>query len=412
MVFWGSEVVVRVLVANKFWYRRGGVERVMFDEIEWLEAAGHQVAHFSTAHPMNQPSPWSDYFAPYLELGVDGRLSASEKALAAARLFYNREAARRFTRLLDDFRPDVVHVHNIHRHISPSIVMVAHRKGVPVVHTLHEYHAVCPSDLLLRDDLSVCQPPRCGGANYLPCVRYRCVRGSLTGSALSALETYWRNRVLNYPALVDAFISPSAFLASVLDKNGWRGRPVRVLPNAVPVGEVGEAGDYFVYAGRLSREKGVPAAIAAAAQAGVELVVAGEGPLGERLRATAPANVRFTGRLPGEQVDELLRHALAAVVPSESLETFGLAALEAMAVGRPVIAARIGAIPELVRDGVDGILVEPGDAGGFAQALRRLHADRSTADSMGAAARQRVSEAFSPAMHLEGLLATYQAVRR
>jgi len=400
------------LVADKFWYRRGGTERVIFDEIEWLEAAGHQVAHFSTAHPMNQPSPWSDYFAPYLELGVDGRLSASEKALAAARLFYNREAARRFTRLLDDFRPDVVHVHNIHRHISPSIVMVAQRKGVPVVHTLHEYHAVCPSDLLLRDDLSVCQPPRCGGANYLPCVRYRCVRGSLAGSALSALEIFWRNRVLDYPALVDTFISPSAFLASVLDRSGWRRRPVRVLPNAVPVGDVGEAGDYFVYAGRLSREKGVQTAVAAAAQAGVELIVAGDGPLGEQLRAAAPASVRFTGRLPGEQLDELLRHALAAVVPSDCFENAPLAVLEAMAVGRPVIAARTGGIPELVRDGVDGILVEPGDVESLGQALRRLHADRSTADSMGAAARQRVSEAFSPARHLDGLLATYEAVRQ
>jgi len=387
----------------------------MFDEIAWLEAAGHAVAHFSTRHPENQASPWSEYFAPYLELGADGQgsnLSAGEKAVAAARLFHNGEAARRFARLIDAFRPDVVHVHGIHRQLSLSILMVARRKRVPVVQTLHDYHIVCPADLLLLDEGTVCEPQRCHGLNYLPCVRYRCVRGSTAASALSALEMYWRNRVLNYPALVDAFISPSAFLASVLDRNGWRGRPVRVLPNAVSVGDVGEAGDYFVYAGRLSREKGVQTAVAAAAQAGVELVVAGDGPLGERLRATAPANVRFTGRLPGEQVDELVRHALAVVVPSEWFENAPLAVLEAMAVGRPVIAARIGGIPELVRDGVDGILIEPGDVGGFAQALRRLHADRSTADSMGAAARQRVGEAFSPAMHLEGLLATYEAVRQ
>ena len=403
---------MRVLVANKFWYRRGGLERVMFDEIAWLEAAGHEVAHFSTTHPENQASPWSDYFVPYLELGADGGLSARGKAVAVARMFYNREAARRFARLIDDFRPDLVHVHGIHRQLSPSILEVARRKGVPVVQTLHDYHVVCPADVLLLDDSTVCEPQRCIGFNYLPCVRHRCVRGSLGASALSALETYWRNRFLDYRSLVAAFISPTDFLARVLGKSGWRGRPVCVLRNSVPVAETGEVEDYFLYAGRLAREKGVHTAMEAAAKVGVELVIAGEGSLRERLEATAPDHVRFTGMLPGGQVEELLRHALAAVVPSEWFENGPMAVLEAMAVGRPVIASRIGGIPEQVRDGVEGILVEPGDVAGFAAAMRRLADDRSRADRMGEAGRRRIAEAFSPARHVEGLVATYQAVYR
>ena len=113
---------MRILVANKFWYRRAGLERVMFDEIGWLEDAGHEVAHFSTQHPENDASPWSDYFAPYLEIGPQTTLTPREKAIAVERMFWNTAAARRFARLLRDFRPDVVHVHGIHRQISPSIL--------------------------------------------------------------------------------------------------------------------------------------------------------------------------------------------------------------------------------------------------------------------------------------------------
>ena len=78
---------MRILVANKFWYRRAGQERVLFDEITWLQDAGHEVAHFSTQHPENDASPWSDYFAPYLEIGVGGELTARQKGIATARMF-------------------------------------------------------------------------------------------------------------------------------------------------------------------------------------------------------------------------------------------------------------------------------------------------------------------------------------
>ena len=122
----------------------------MLDEVDWLEASGHEVAHFSTRHPENDPSPWAGYFAPYLEIGPQTALTPSEKAIAVKRMFWNTPAARRFASLLRDFRPDIVHVHGIHRQISPSILVEARRAGVPVVQTLHDYHPICASgDLLL-----------------------------------------------------------------------------------------------------------------------------------------------------------------------------------------------------------------------------------------------------------------------
>jgi glycosyltransferase involved in cell wall biosynthesis len=397
-------------VANKFWYRRAGLERVMLDEVGWLEQAGHQVAHFSTLHPEDDDSPWSRYFAPYLELGPQTELGPLQKALAAGRMFWNAPAARRFARLLRDFRPDVVHVHGIHRQISPSILVEARRAGVPVVQTLHDYHPICASGDLLVGGTSACDPPRCGRLSVLPCVLNSCVHQDRLKSVLGSADLLWRRWVVRSERLIDTFISPSRHLADLVVAHGVR-RPVRVLPNAIPLrapAPGAPAGAAFVYAGRLSREKGLGTLMRAVAASGVTLEVAGTGPLHDTLASQAPPGVRFLGRLPGDEVDRLLAACRAAVVPSEWAENAPMAVLEPMALGRPVIATRMGGIPEQVRDGVDGILVEAGNELELAAALRVLADDAALADRLGRSARDRAATTFGPQAHLDGLLDIYE----
>jgi glycosyltransferase involved in cell wall biosynthesis len=404
---------LRILVANKFWYRRAGQERVLFDEIEWLEAAGHEVAHFSTRHPENDPSPWAGYFSPYLEIGPQSRLSAREKAFAVGRMYWNQAAARQFARLLRDFRPDVVHVHGIHRQISPSILAEARRARVPVVQTLHDYHPICASGDLLLGGERACDPVACGPVNVLPCIVNGCVHQSKAKSVLGAADLLWRRWVVHAERLVDAFISPSRYLARVVVAGGLRHRPVHVLPNAIPAPQSEPdvaPGEAFAYAGRLSREKGLPTLLRAAEAAGVRLLVAGTGPLFDTLTAQARPSVRFLGRLPGQEVDRLLAGSRAAVVPSEWAENAPMAVLEPMILGRPVIATRMGGIPEQVRDGVDGILVDSGDHGQLTAALRALADDPALADRLGRSARERATTTFSPEAHLDGLLRIYSTV--
>ena len=410
----GAARPVRVLVANKFWYRRAGLERVMFDEIRWLQAAGHEVAHFSTRHPENDASPWSGYFAPYLEIGPQTTLTPREKAIAARRMFWNAAAARQFARLLRDFRPDVVHVHGIHRQISLSILVEARRAGVPVVQTLHDYHPICASGDLLLGGRGACDPPRCGPIDVVPCLAHRCVHRSGVKSALGAGDLLWRRWVVRQERLVDAFISPSRYLARVVDASGVRHRPIHVLPNAIPAPAIVPAeppGEAFVYAGRLSREKGLGTLIRAAEAARVPLLVAGTGPLEQSLRAQVPRGVRFLGRLSGDEVDRLLAGARAAVVPSEWAENAPMAVLEPMVLGRPVIATRMGGIPEQIRDGVDGVLVNAGDELQLAAALRVLADDAALADRLGRSARERATTTFGPQAHLDGLLGIYSMAR-
>ncbi len=401
---------MRILVANKFWYHRGGLERVMFDEVQALESLGHSVAHFSTAHPSNEPSEWVRYFAPYLELGEQGQLSVADKFRAAQRMFYNAEAAKALSRLLDDFRPDVIHIHGIHRQLSPSILRVAQMADVPVVQTLHDYHHVCPADVMLRGGESVCEPRACGRLWYGAAVRHRCIAGSLSKSGLSAAETTFQRAVRAYDRSVDRFIAPSSFMAQIMHSGGWD-IPCSVIPNAVPIAEMGNrsAGEYALFAGRLSKEKGVGVLAEAARIADVQLVVAGEGPMEDDLRTTYP-EVEFIGRVSSERVIELMKDAFACVVPSVGYENAPMSVLEPMAAGVPVVATRTGGIPELVENGISGILVSPGDSYELAEALSKLRRNREYASSLAAAGRERVRQHFSPERHMERLMWVYEEV--
>lgn len=384
----------------------------MFDEISWLEDAGHEVAHFSTRHPLNEPSPWSDYFVPYLELGEGGDLRAAQKLRAAARLFYNREAVAQFTRLLLEFRPDVIHVHGIHRQLSWSILVAARERITPVVQTMHDYHAFCCAGVLLRSDGALCEPPLCDLSAPWAGVRHRCVRGSLALSGLAAAESFCRNSALRYGQLVTRFVSPSRFLAKQLRCAGLSSQPIDVIANAVPLQPASGGGSGLVFAGRLAPEKGLDVLLEAAELAGLPLTIAGDGPLMPALKDRVNGRVSLLGWVSPSRVSELFAAAAAAVVPSTWYENAPLSVLEPMACGTPVVASAIGGIPELVRDGVDGLLVEPGSVGSLAAALRALAADEKAARDMGAAARGRVREEFSPGRHIDALLHTYDLALR
>ncbi len=382
----------------------------MFDEVAGLEERGHEVAHFATAHPLNEPSPFDAYFAPYIELGEGADAGFTDSVKATWRMFSNRPAAKAFRSLLEGFGPDMVHIHGIHRQLSPSILFVARAAGVPVVQTLHDYHHICPSDDLLRAGKTPCMPTECTRLNYWPAVSNSCLGGSRARSMLSATETWFQRARRAYERTVSRFIAPSVFMADAMKAGGWD-LPMDVVPNAVPLRDATRGTEveepYVLYAGRLAREKGVGIALDAAKMAGIRMVVAGDGPMSGELRARHP-EAEFLGHTSGEEVESLLDRAHIAVVPSLWHENASMAVLEAMAQGVPVVATRMGGIPEQVRDGVEGILCEPGNVNQMANAFRRLSDDVRLASTMGAAGRKRIAEEFSPDRHMGLLLLSYE----
>jgi glycosyltransferase involved in cell wall biosynthesis len=282
----------------------------------------------------------------------------------------------------------VVHAHNVHPAFGWRALAAARHAGARVVLHLHNYRLVCAVATCFThgEDCT-----RCHGRNTLPGVALRC-RGSVAESVVYAAGlSLWERRLVDS---VDAFVVPSAFALGRLRELGAPlGERARVIPSvqrSFAARSLAADGQYALAAGRLSPEKGFADAIAACGRAGVPLVVAGDGPQRDELRALG-GDVRFAGRVSADELAALRRDAAIAVVPSRYAEILPLAALEAMAAGLPVVAARTGGLVEVVP--ADG-LYAPGDVGALAERVAALWGDAEAGERALAAARAR----FSPSV--------------
>lgn len=400
---------MRVLHVNKFLYRRGGAEAYMLDLARLQRERGDDVAFFGMQHPDNDPQPYADRFPSRVEFEPPPS-SVLGKARAAARMFWSTSAARGIDAVLADFEPDVVHLHNIYHHLSPSILRPVRERGLPAVMTLHDYKLACPTYQFL-DKGELCQA--CIGGHFSQAPRRRCKDGSLAASALAATELAVHTRTHAYGP-VGRLVCPSRFMADTMRRAGVFPERLRHLPHFADVAAVRvaeEPGRGVAVAGRLSHEKGIDVVIDAVASLGTTLDVAGEGPALPALRAqadaVAPGRVRFHGRLPGPEVQQLLRRAAVVAVPSRWYENQPMIVLEALACGTPVVASDLGGAGELVVTGTDGALVPPNDPGALAAAIAPLVGEPARARQMGRAGRAKVEVDFAPQRHLHGLDEVY-----
>ncbi len=401
-----------ILNVNKFHYVRGGSERYYFDLQELLRERGHDVISFSMTHPANRPSAQAAYFVPHV--AWDGGGSVGSAVAAAAGVISSRTARRRIDALLSAERVDVAHLHNVAHQLSPSIFGPLRRRKIPVVQTLHDYKLICPNYRLFTEG-APCE--RCRGGRYWNAWRHRC-QGGAAASLLIAVESSIHRGAGSYQRGVDLFLAPSRFLFEKAVAFGIPEERLRHLPYPIPLptdAVESERGGYFLYAGRLTAEKGLRTLLAAAERApGVRIEIAGDGELRDEVAALAARcpGVTLRGHLAPDEVLRLQRGAIAVVVPSEWYENLPFAILEAFAAGTPAIASRIGGIPELVVDGETGWLFPPGDAAALAERLTRAAADRPTLVEMGRRARAFVRKRHDPAAHYDALLGVYDEAGR
>jgi glycosyltransferase involved in cell wall biosynthesis len=403
---------MKILQVNKFFFLKGGAERYFFELSELLVSRGHEVIPFAMQHEANLPSPYSRHFVSRVDLDGSGPLL--RKLGAAARVVYSGESRRKLRELLASVRPDVAHLHNIAHQISPSIIGVLNKSGVPVVQTLHDYKLACPSYLMIAGG-KVCDA--CVSGNLCNVVLKRCVRGSVLASFVSLVEAALHRAARTYSG-VEAFLCPSNFLLGVMKRAGIPEKKLFHVPHFLslaPYGPSHAESDYFVYVGRLSEEKGLAHLLEAKRRVSrMRLVVAGDGSLmaGLRRAAASDSGVSFTGFLSRPELAEVWRGAAFTVVPSVCYENFPYAVLESFAFGKPVVASRIGGIPELVRDGENGLLAEPGDSGGLAERINRLALNQAETVKMGRAARRDVEEVYSVEKHYASVMSHYERITR
>jgi glycosyltransferase involved in cell wall biosynthesis len=398
---------MKILFANNHLYIRGGCERVMFDESGWMAEHGHEVFAFGGYHENASTLPHSDLFPPSSNFAATG---AVERAKLALRVVYNRDTGRRFESYCTHVSPTIVHFHNIYAGLTTAIIDSCLRRGIPSILTLHDYKLSCPCYVMLRQG-QVCA--RCAGRAFYHCVLGRCHKGSVGTSLVSAIESYF-NQILRKYLKADLLIAPSQFLLDRMVEAGVPRSKLRLVANGIDTASVrpvyADAG-YGLYLGRLSPEKGLKTLLRAAEHAPVPLKIAGDGPQYARLAAVAQdsglTHVSFVGHKSGSELAALIQSAAFLIVPSEWFENAPMSILEGMAYGKPVVASRIGGIPELIEHRRTGFLFEPGDANGLAEKMRQLADAPTLRREMGIAARQRVEKYFSLETHCRMLLNIY-----
>ncbi len=401
---------MHVLLVNNIYppIMAGGAELMVAWLGESLAARGHRVTAVSTCGPEMEPYPVEMRngvevirFFPrnmYWSFSRTGQ-PAHRRALWHLRDAWNRDAGRRFGAILRDALPDIVHTHLIDG-LSATVWARARQAGVPVVHTAHDYHLLCPRAFMLDRDWKICANPSLG------CRAYRA----------------WH---LTTAREVDLFVSPSRFLLDEHAKAGLAPARWAVVRNGIPVPAEAEAIRRarapapplrVLLLCRLTVEKGVRVVLEAMRrlppEAEVTLTVAGRGPLEEEVRQAAQTDprIRFAGYVSGEAKKALLAEAHHLLIPSLWYENAPVAVVEAAASGMGVIGSRIGGIPELVREARTGFLFEPGDAAKLADIVSGLitgrlglpDLDADTAALAEAHTVERMADAYLG--HYEGLL--------
>jgi glycosyltransferase involved in cell wall biosynthesis len=404
--------VPTLLTVNNYHYARGGADAVALEHARLFEERGWQAVPFAMHHPQNEPSPWSDYFVDELELGSDYGLVGN--ATRAVRAIYSSQARRRLAALLEVVRPDVAHVHNLYHHISPSILPLLHDRGIPTLLTTHDLKLACPAYQMLTHD-GICE--RCKDGRLRHVVANRCIKGSRVLSTIVFAESSLHRRLRSYEDNVDRFITPSRFYLDMFAAWGFDVDRFVHVPNHVDTRRFEpdpRPGRAFTYFGRLSPEKGIATLIEAAAIARVPLVIVGTGPAEAELRALAErrgGDVVFTGRLEGAALHARVRESRAVVLPSEWYENAPVSILEAYALGKPVVGARIGGIPELIREGETGECFESGSSDDLAATLGRIAKtpDNAVTD-LGRCALEVVGQEFTRERYVERVLDVYASV--
>lgn len=398
---------MKILLINNLHYRKGGADEVYFNTAELLRHKGHEVAFFALDNEKNEPLTFSRFFPKKIDYRNE---SFFNKLKSIKSFIFNQNAEKGLSDLLVVFKPDVAHVHLFLGGLTTSVIKILKEKNIPIVHTIHDYRLICPAYTFLDRKNNVCES--CNDGFFLRCFFKRCsLEGRFSHSAILSIDAYYRKYVVDPVKLIDHFIFVSQFSKSKHEQfNNYFNLKSSVLYNFCPgmFTRTNFRGDYFLFYGRLSREKGIELLIKTAKSLKLKLKIVGSGPLSQELSSNSDGNIEFLGYKRGNELWNLIRNCSYVVVPSEWYENNPLTIIESFSFGKPVIGSNIGGISELIQSN-RGYLFDPKNGDSLSSAFKTAV---STSDSDYAKMSQNAFEFaqfnFSEGVHYESLIKIYK----
>lgn len=362
---------MRILLVNKFHYLKGGSEKYYFELAEMLKEHGHEIAFFSMKNEKNIKTKNKEYLTEEINLNGGNKLKAFN-------IICSKDNERLMEKALNEFKPDIVHINNFQRQLSASIIKPIEKKKIPIVFTAHDLQAVCPNSAMLRNE-RICE--ECKNGQYINCMKYQCTKGSKLKSILSVLETRYYRKHKIYEKF-DCIISPSSFVGNKIKEELPGIKRIEAIHNYIDLNQYSncETQDegYALYSGRISEEKGIINLVKAfqSIQNGV-LYIAGDGPEKQKIEKFIKENnlehrIKLLGYLNSETMKKTLASSKFLVLPSIWYENCPFSIIEALAIGKPVVASNIGGIPELIEDGTNGYLYQYDNIEKLKEALNKM----------------------------------------
>lgn len=390
---------MKILLIHNQYQIRGGEEHNVKQIKELLEEKGHSVILYMLDNlGINSFSFWQRLFLPL-------------------QILFSFKSYREVINLIKNRAPDIAHIHNIFPLISPSIYYALKRMNVPVVQTVHNYRLLCPNGLFLNNEGKICE--KCKRGNFFNAVIGKCYRNSYIQTFGMVLTLYLHRKLKTFTNKIDVFISPSNFLKKKLIEGGIPEEKIVIKPHFTKCKEVKPSYEFdncAVYMGRLSREKGLFTLLKTWEEIpDITLKIMGNGPIRSELEnfviQKGITNVEFLGFIGGPKRFEVLKKAMFLIFSSECYENFPYAIIESFACGTPVIASRIGAVAELIKEGITGFLFEPGNPNDLLQKISMSIGNKELLLKMKHNARKLAEEQYSENIGYKNLMKVYQKAK-
>ena len=402
---------MKVLLVNKFHWNKGGSEKYYFELGKMLKEHGHEVAYFSMKDEKNiTVDGCKEYFVEPIDLNNGSKLKAFD-------VIYSKANKLKMEEAIEDFKPDVVHLNNFQRQLSASIIKPIVKRNIPIVFTAHDVQAICPAISMLDNDGNVCELCKCG--HYKNCFKKKCNKGSTLKSFLGAVEGRYYRKHKIYSNKINAIVTPSKFYKDKFIEDGIDGEKIYAIHNSIDVEQYNvktEDEGYALYLGRLSKEKGILNLIEAFSKIDEgKLYIAGDGPEKEKINKfitdkNLADRIQMLGFLNKEQVIDTISKCKFLVVPSIWYENCPYSVLETLSIGKPIIGADIGGIPELVIDNETGLLYKYNDVDDLSDKMKKLFSDKKLTEKFGNNAKEFAKKEFDKENYYNNLVKIYNKV--